>query len=269
MDYIFFQATAINGYDATGHYLRAGLLGERVHDLRGAAGLGLLGELPAAAPARSASSAVASERGRRRSARTRCCARRRSRWRGPSASRSRRTKEKVQREKQSGKKRKRSKLTPGAPPRRCRRVAPPRRRRGRARGRRAARDDAGSRHAGAGGRCAGRPPRRHAVARRRRRTRVRACSTSCSERKRRMRGRGGGIAGNPVLIGAATVLVILVAVFLSYNANRACRSCPTYQVNAEMPSAAQLVGRQRRQDRRLARRRGHRDQARSSSTTGA
>jgi phospholipid/cholesterol/gamma-HCH transport system substrate-binding protein len=26
MDYIFFQATAINGYDATGHYLRAGLL---------------------------------------------------------------------------------------------------------------------------------------------------------------------------------------------------------------------------------------------------
>ena len=35
-----------------------------------------------------------------------------------------------------------------------------------------------------------------------------------------MRGRGGGIAGNPVLIGAATVLVILVAVFLSYNANQ-------------------------------------------------
>ena len=26
MDYIYFQATAINGYDATGHYLRAGLL---------------------------------------------------------------------------------------------------------------------------------------------------------------------------------------------------------------------------------------------------
>ena len=56
-----------------------------------------------------------------------------------------------------------------------------------------------------------------------------------------MRGRGGGIAGNPVLIGAATVLVILVAVFLSYNANKGLPFVPTYQVDAEMPSAAQLV----------------------------
>jgi virulence factor Mce-like protein len=50
-----------------------------------------------------------------------------------------------------------------------------------------------------------------------------------------------GIAGNPVLIGAATVLVILVAVFLSYNANRGLPFVPTYQVDAEMPNAAQLV----------------------------
>ena len=56
-----------------------------------------------------------------------------------------------------------------------------------------------------------------------------------------MRGRGGGIAGNPVLIGAATVLVVLVAVFLSYNANKGLPFVPTYQVNAEVPSAAQLV----------------------------
>ena len=56
-----------------------------------------------------------------------------------------------------------------------------------------------------------------------------------------MRTRGGGIAGNPVLIGAATVLVILVAVFLSYNANKGLPFVPTYQVYAEMPSAAQLV----------------------------
>jgi virulence factor Mce-like protein len=56
-----------------------------------------------------------------------------------------------------------------------------------------------------------------------------------------MRSRGSGIAGNPVLIGAATVLVILVAVFLSYNANKGLPFVPTYQVNAEMPSAAQLV----------------------------
>jgi len=56
-----------------------------------------------------------------------------------------------------------------------------------------------------------------------------------------MRNRGGGIAGNPVLIGAATVLVILVAVFLSYNANKGLPFVPTYQVDAEVPSAAQLV----------------------------
>jgi virulence factor Mce-like protein len=44
-----------------------------------------------------------------------------------------------------------------------------------------------------------------------------------------------------VLIGAATVLVILVAVFLSYNANKGLPFVPTYQLDAEVPSAAQLV----------------------------
>src|SRR3712207_3315871 len=51
----------------------------------------------------------------------------------------------------------------------------------------------------------------------------------------------GGIAGNPVLIGAATVLVVLVAVFLSYNANQGLPFVPTYSLKAELPSAAQLV----------------------------
>ena len=55
-----------------------------------------------------------------------------------------------------------------------------------------------------------------------------------------MRGRAG-IAGNPVLIGAATVLVVLVAVFLAYNANRGLPFVPTYQLRAEVPSAANLV----------------------------
>ena len=76
-----------------------------------------------------------------------------------------------------------------------------------------------------------------------------------------MRGRGGGIAGNPVLIGAATVLVILVAVFLSYNANKGLPFVPTYQLKAEVPERRPARRRQRRQDRRHARRRGHRDQA--------
>jgi virulence factor Mce-like protein len=55
-----------------------------------------------------------------------------------------------------------------------------------------------------------------------------------------MRGRAG-IAGNPVLIGAATILVVLVAVFLAYNANRGLPFVPTYQLRAEVPSAANLV----------------------------
>jgi virulence factor Mce-like protein len=51
----------------------------------------------------------------------------------------------------------------------------------------------------------------------------------------------GGIAGNPVLIGAATVLVVLVAVFLAYNANQGLPFVPTYSLNAQTPSAANLV----------------------------
>ncbi len=53
--------------------------------------------------------------------------------------------------------------------------------------------------------------------------------------------RGAGIAGNPVLIGAATVLVVLVAVFLAYNANQGLPFVPTYELKAEVPSAANLV----------------------------
>ncbi len=56
-----------------------------------------------------------------------------------------------------------------------------------------------------------------------------------------MNGRGSGIAGNPVLIGAATVLVVLVAVFLAYNANQGLPFVPTYSLKAEAPSAANLV----------------------------
>lgn len=49
------------------------------------------------------------------------------------------------------------------------------------------------------------------------------------------------IAANPVLIGAATTLVVIVAVFLSYNANNGLPFVPTYQLDAAVPSAAQLV----------------------------
>ncbi len=55
-----------------------------------------------------------------------------------------------------------------------------------------------------------------------------------------MSGRAG-VAGNPVLIGAATILVVLVAVFLAYNANQGLPFVPTYELKAEVPSAANLV----------------------------
>jgi virulence factor Mce-like protein len=51
----------------------------------------------------------------------------------------------------------------------------------------------------------------------------------------------GTIAGNPVLIGAATILVVLVAVFLSYNANQGLPFVPSYALKVQTPSAANLV----------------------------
>jgi virulence factor Mce-like protein len=57
-----------------------------------------------------------------------------------------------------------------------------------------------------------------------------------------MRRRGSAsIATNPVLIGAATTLVVIVAVFLAYNANNGLPFVPSYTLKAEVPSAAQLV----------------------------
>ena len=49
------------------------------------------------------------------------------------------------------------------------------------------------------------------------------------------------IAANPVLIGAATTLVVIVAVFLAYNANSGLPFIPTYDIQVEVPNAAGLV----------------------------
>jgi ABC-type transporter Mla subunit MlaD len=58
-----------------------------------------------------------------------------------------------------------------------------------------------------------------------------------------MKDRSGiqGIASNPVLVGAVTVLVILVAVFLAYNANNGLPFVSTYDLKAEVPDAQALV----------------------------
>jgi ABC-type transporter Mla subunit MlaD len=53
--------------------------------------------------------------------------------------------------------------------------------------------------------------------------------------------RRSSIAANPVLIGAATTLVVIVAVFLAYNANNGLPFVPTYQLNIEVPNAANLT----------------------------
>jgi len=49
------------------------------------------------------------------------------------------------------------------------------------------------------------------------------------------------IVASPVLIGAVTLLVTIVAVFLAYNANTGLPFVPTYDVKAELPSGAKLV----------------------------
>jgi virulence factor Mce-like protein len=55
------------------------------------------------------------------------------------------------------------------------------------------------------------------------------------------RRRSNSIAANPVLIGAATVLVVIVAVFLAYNANNGLPFVPTYTLNVDVPNGANLV----------------------------
>ena len=56
-----------------------------------------------------------------------------------------------------------------------------------------------------------------------------------------MNRRSTSVAANPVLIGAATVLVVIVAVFLAYNANNGLPFVPTYSSGCELPNASNLV----------------------------
>lgn len=56
-----------------------------------------------------------------------------------------------------------------------------------------------------------------------------------------MRSERGGLLESPVLIGAVTVLVVIVAVALSYNANNGLPFVPSYAVKADLPDAASLM----------------------------
>ncbi|MGB7588761.1 MAG: MlaD family protein [Solirubrobacterales bacterium] len=58
-----------------------------------------------------------------------------------------------------------------------------------------------------------------------------------------MRNRSGiqGVASNPVIVGTVTVLIVIVAVFLAYNANNGLPFVSTYNLQARVPNADALV----------------------------
>src|SRR3954470_24936021 len=57
-----------------------------------------------------------------------------------------------------------------------------------------------------------------------------------------MRRRGTtAIVASPVLVGAVTVLIAIIAVFIAYSANKGLPFVPTYDVKAQLPSGAKLV----------------------------
>ena len=49
------------------------------------------------------------------------------------------------------------------------------------------------------------------------------------------------IVASPVLVGAVTTLILVVAVFLAYNANRGLPFVPTYDVSVQLPSGSNLT----------------------------
>ena len=55
------------------------------------------------------------------------------------------------------------------------------------------------------------------------------------------RRRAGVIASSPVLVGAITTLIVILAVFLAYNANNGLPFVPTYRLSVLVPNANTLV----------------------------
>ena len=56
------------------------------------------------------------------------------------------------------------------------------------------------------------------------------------------RGRGtASLVASPVLVGAITVLVSIIAVFIAYNANQGLPFVPTYDLKAQLPNGNKLV----------------------------
>jgi ABC-type transporter Mla subunit MlaD len=50
-----------------------------------------------------------------------------------------------------------------------------------------------------------------------------------------------GVLSSPVLVGAVTVLAVIVAVFLAYNANSGLPFVPSYALNVQVANASELT----------------------------
>ncbi len=57
----------------------------------------------------------------------------------------------------------------------------------------------------------------------------------------RNRNANASLAASPVLVGAVTVLITVVAVFIAYNANAGLPFVPTYDLKAQLPTGNKLV----------------------------
>src|SRR5436190_10684459 len=55
------------------------------------------------------------------------------------------------------------------------------------------------------------------------------------------RGGVGMIASSPTLVGAITTLIVILAVFLAYNANNGLPFVPSYRISVQVPNAETLV----------------------------
>jgi ABC-type transporter Mla subunit MlaD len=55
------------------------------------------------------------------------------------------------------------------------------------------------------------------------------------------RGGVGAIASSPTMVGAVTTLIVILAVFLAYNANNGLPFVPSYRISVQMPNAETLV----------------------------
>jgi virulence factor Mce-like protein len=56
-----------------------------------------------------------------------------------------------------------------------------------------------------------------------------------------MRGTGARLAASPTMVGAVTVLITTLAIFLAYNANQGLPFVPTYRISAQVPNANTLL----------------------------